>query len=134
MPKYPHDYYEKLIGLEYYCGGYFGTSVRMYVDLEKRQVCWTEYRNSENYVGKEKKRKLSAEKAAQLIDGLTELKIANWKKEYNPASGVVVCDGTGWSVELIFPDRKVMRHGYAAFPQRWQEFAILIDEFCGKTN
>jgi hypothetical protein len=46
---------------------------------------------------------------------LDRLDIWSWQRKY---SDPFVCDGTGWSAEIVYPDRSLVSSGYNCFPGR----------------
>lgn len=57
--------------------------------------------------------------------------IPKWKKDYQP-SGMVVFDGTSWSVKYeTVDDKPIKRGGDNAYPRNWKSFLRLLQSVVG---
>ena len=66
---------------------------------------------------------------------LDELNVWGWQADYpNPG----VCDGTGWSAEIVYPDKQIKSSGSNCFPDHngtplsivAQSKVVTFDKFC----
>ena len=73
--------------------------------------------------------------APALADELTQLfescSVCRWKRTYEP-KGYLVCDGSSWSLKLVFDDGLVFRsRGSNAWPEEWDSLREGLFGFFG---
>lgn len=73
-----------------------------------------------------KVKKINAGKKGTLIASLNELKILDWKKEYN----LDMCDGTQWELKITYNGNlKKKVYGSNDFPESFNDFLNILRAF-----
>ncbi len=115
--------------LEAFVGGYAGNSYELTIDFESKKA---EYRIFDyGYIPAEKQIfYISEENLEQLLQGLDEVKLLQWKQSYVD-SGVL--DGTDWSVKVYFQSEIFESSGINAYPKKWKQFCKVLEKLTGQT-
>ena len=113
--------YQKIKGIKAFVGGYFGASYLVEIDLASRKVNWIHWEEGKQIATYQKT--ITIKTAESFIDQLKSAKLLEWKFKYEAPN---VCDGTGWSVEIIREGRNLVKSGSNAFPNEWDAFCSII--------
>jgi hypothetical protein len=118
-------------------GGYFGPGYS--VELERGRLNYTHWprrlSSSEQPEPQREQIQPSARQWQAFRKALDRLNVWSWQTHY-PDPGV--CDGTGWSAEIVYPDKQIKSGGDNCFPDHEgaplsimaQSNDVTFDKFC----
>lgn len=132
--KYPHMFIKengkvylneknRILSVEAFVGGYFGSSYQVYIDLENKTVT---YKNLESGYEVISDRELIIEDAAieKFRSAMESIRILEWEKEYFAP----VLDGTSWSVAIKTVGGLFESSGSNSLPRNWGKFCSSVDK------
>ena len=106
-------------------GGHFGTSFSVELDgvesityrrTKRREKAPWEIGSSEEWETKSEQIRPTPARWAAFRTALDQLNVWCWQADY--PNSAMVCDGTGWSVEISYSDRSLVSSGDNCFPDR----------------
>lgn len=113
----------RILSLEAFVGGHFGTSYNVTIDLESRLAIYKKFEEGYQIEG-DREIRLDNTMVENFQSDMDSIRILDWDKEYySPA-----LDGTSWSVTIKTNDRVFESSGSNAFPRQWGKFCRSIED------
>ncbi len=129
--------------LDFFVGGYFGTSYSVYIDIRQTKKVLKYGRTPggmlidlRNEIADEDHHKhnvvirdidLSNEQWSGFINEIASCEVEYWKDSYLDNS---ICDGTQWRVEIGLPKgQKIYKSGSNAYPPAWKKFIKILRKY-----
>lgn len=135
----------QMTSLEFFIGGYFGTSHFAYIDGKRKNKLiryaktpggiYADLKHPKNDINFHpdillKEIPLTSEQWLTFIEELVTLEIPCWKDEYYDSG---VCDGTQWELIIRLPNRnKIIRSGSNEYPPYWNKFIKIMQKYVGE--
>jgi hypothetical protein len=119
--------YQQIKGIKAFVGGHCGESYLVVINLLDRKVSWIQWEQGEEIDTYQKT--IRVETAERFIDQLKSVNLLGWKYKYE---GLEVCDGTGWTVDIIREGRNLVKSGSNAFPKEWDSFCSIMKKVVGR--
>jgi hypothetical protein len=114
-------------------GGHFGTSYS--VCLEGRAVTYECTKSVESFPPKWDSQSEQIQPTEQRWQAfraaLDRIDVWRWQADY--PNSAMVCDGTSWSVEIIYSDHQVVSAGSNCFPGQSGQAISIVDRHSDKT-
>jgi hypothetical protein len=113
----------KILSIEAFVGGYFGSSYQVSIDLENRTANYKKLEDGYEIIND---REFVIENAVieKFRSELESISILKWEREYFAP----VLDGTSWSVTIKTTDGEFESRGSNAFPRNWNRFCNSIEK------
>ena len=113
----------KILSIEAFVGGYFGSSYQVSIDLENRTANYKKLEDGYEIIND---REFVIENAVieKFRSELESISILKWEREYFAP----VLDGTSWSVTIKTTDGEFESRGSNAFPRNWNRFCSSIEK------
>jgi len=138
--KYPHMFIRengkvymneknKVLCVEAYIGGYFGTSYNAFIDLQNKVAIYKNFEDGYQIIGN-REIKIDDTMIEKFRSEMDSIRIFDWDREYF----ALVLDGTNWSVTIKTVGGVFESSGSNAFPKNWGKFcrsveSIVMGEF-----
>ena len=113
----------KILSIEAFVGGYFGSSYQVSIDLENGTANYKKLEDGYEIIND---REFVIENAVieKFRSELESISILKWEREYFAP----VLDGTSWSVTIKTTDGEFESRGSNAFPRNWNRFCNSIEK------
>lgn len=113
----------KILSIEAFVGGYFGSSYQVSIDLENNTASYKKLEDGYEIIN-DKEFMIEYAKIEKFRSELESIRILKWEKEYF----VPVLDGTSWSVIIKTANGEFESRGSNAFPRNWNRFCSSIEK------
>lgn len=113
----------KILSIEAFVGGYFGSSYQVSIDLDKNIATYKKLEDSYEIII-DREFIIEDAEIEKFRSELESIRILKWEKEYFAP----VLDGTSWSVTIKTADGEFESRGSNAFPRNWNRFCSIIEK------
>jgi hypothetical protein len=132
--KYPHLFLiedgkvylnnkNKILSIEAFVGGYFGSSYQVSIDLENNTATYKKLEDGYEIIN-DREFMIEYAEIEKFRSELESIRILKWEKEYFAP----VLDGTSWSVIIKTADGEFESRGSNIFPRNWNRFCSSIEK------
>jgi len=134
-------FYE-ITSLEFFVGGYFGTSHFVYIDGKRKNKLiryaktpggmYVDLKNPKNETNlhpeiRLKEISLSEEQWMPFVEEIASLEVECWKDKYYDND---ICDGTQWELTIMFQNtNKIKKSGSNEYPPYWKKLIKILKKY-----
>ena len=113
----------KILSIEAFVGGYFGSSYQVSIDLENNTATYKKLEDGYEIIN-DREFMIEYAEIEKFRSELESIRILKWEKDYFAP----VLDGTSWSVFIKTADGEFESRGSNAFPRNWNRFCSRIEK------